>query len=148
MKQRGFTLIELLIVVAILGLLASIVLVGLGGARARARDARRISDLRETQNALELYYSANGKYPAFTGTGQWDNMSGAITGGGLGISRMPKETLAGHAAYQYSTEGGSYQSYVLSAKLEQANPALTEEGEPDVTVNGIDCADPIYCVQL
>lgn len=62
-KEKGFTLIELLIVVAIIGLLASAVLVGLGGFRARGRDARRIADLRETRKALELYYIKNNKYP-------------------------------------------------------------------------------------
>lgn len=62
-SKKGFTLIELLIVIAIIGLLASIVLVGLGGARRSGRDARRISDLANLRTVLERYYSKCGRYP-------------------------------------------------------------------------------------
>src|SRR3990167_526198 len=54
-ESRGFTLIELLVVITIIGLLASVVLARLSSARAKARDARRYSDLLQLQLALELY---------------------------------------------------------------------------------------------
>ncbi|MBU6321765.1 MAG: type II secretion system protein [Patescibacteria group bacterium] len=60
---RGFTLIELLVVIAIIGLLSSIVLASLNTARAKARDAKRMSDLHQLQTALELYASVNNGYP-------------------------------------------------------------------------------------
>ena len=62
-NKKGFTLIELLVVVAIIGLLATLSIVALNNARARARDARRVADVKQIQTALELYYNDNGTYP-------------------------------------------------------------------------------------
>jgi len=62
-RRRGFTLIELLVVVAIIGILASIVLVSLSGARGKARDARRIADVKTIQLALANYFNDYGFYP-------------------------------------------------------------------------------------
>jgi len=62
-KNKGFTLIEMLVVVAVIGLLASLILVGLSDFRTRGRDTRRIADIKEVQNGLEVYYMKNGTYP-------------------------------------------------------------------------------------
>ncbi len=61
--QLGFTLLELLIVVAILGLLASIVAVPVVASRKRGRDAKRIENLQTIRDALEMYQNDHGVYP-------------------------------------------------------------------------------------
>ena len=66
MNKKGFTLIELLVVVAIIGLLATLSIVALNTARAKARDTKRVGDIKNIQTALELYYSNVGYYPEQT----------------------------------------------------------------------------------
>lgn len=53
--KRSFTLIELLVVIAIIGSLSAILLPNFMGARERARDSQRKSDLKQIQKALEMY---------------------------------------------------------------------------------------------
>lgn len=75
--NSGFTLIELLVVIAIIGLLSSVVLASLNTARAKGRDAKRLSDIRQIQIALEMYYDSNGVYP--NSGGGWRSECDGIT---------------------------------------------------------------------
>jgi len=59
----GFTLLELLVVIAIIGILVALGTVSYSTAQKKSRDARRLSDLKEIQNALESYHAINGSYP-------------------------------------------------------------------------------------
>lgn len=65
MSKKGFTLIELLVAIAIIGLLASIVLVSLNSARIRAKDSRIISDVQQMRELAEMYYLDKGYYNNF-----------------------------------------------------------------------------------
>lgn len=60
--QKGFTLIELLVVIAIIGLLSTLAIVSFSGAQERARDANRVSDIRQIQTAMESY---NAQYATY-----------------------------------------------------------------------------------
>lgn len=86
---KGFTLIELLIVIAIIGLLATLAIVSLTGAQRKARDTKRLADAKQYQGAIELYYNEQGNYP--TPTDWSDFTSDIITDGGIGkyITQAP-----------------------------------------------------------
>lgn len=66
-NQKGFTLIELLVVISIIGLLASVVLVALNGARQKSRDAKRVSDMNQMAKAMELFFDDYKSYPTAGG---------------------------------------------------------------------------------
>jgi general secretion pathway protein G len=61
--QRGFTLIEVMIVVAILGVLATLVVVNVGGQTDKANITAAKSDLQAISQALDLYKLDNFRYP-------------------------------------------------------------------------------------
>lgn len=70
--NKGFTLIELLVVIAIISLLSSVVLASLNSARAKARDAKRVSELRSVALALNFYYDTYGTFCVQNaGAGGW-----------------------------------------------------------------------------
>ncbi len=121
-RKGGFTLIELLVVIAIIGILSSVVLASLNTARAKARDARRMADVKQVSLALELNRDAAGSYPDFTiaapresscftggsgsvAVGQWDTILAPIVSAGYlaGVPRDPRNDglVSGVPAPQY-----------------------------------------------
>ena len=112
-NKKGFTLIELLVVIAIIGLLSTLAVVSLNGARSKARDARRTSDLKAMQSALELYIGDNENAPTLPGS--WTALGTALA------SYLPAgaPTDPGSNEYVYcvdSTSGSD--TYLIGGVLE------------------------------
>lgn len=63
-RSGGFTLIELLVTLTIISILSAIGLVVYSSVLKQGRDAKKQSDLRSIQSALEQYNSDQGFYPA------------------------------------------------------------------------------------
>ena len=128
--RKGFTLIEILIVVAIIAILASVVLVGLGPTQQAGRDARRLSDLRGVQTALELYFGKCGIYPGSAtcvAGGPGADWSGATGLAGVlntvaGIKSFPSDPSSDRT-YSYAYNAGNSQ-YIIAAALENANNSV------------------------
>jgi len=106
-KKQGFTLIELLVVVAIIGLLSTLSIVALNNARARARDARRVADVKQIQTALELYYNDNGSYPP-TASVVFNGSTGIGTGSNTYMAKVPAAPLPSDGSSCTSITNYSY----------------------------------------
>lgn len=141
-KQKGFTLLELLVVIGIIGLLASIIVVNLTGARRRARDTKRVADIRNLQTASEDYYGKNGKYPTVIGD--------LVTGGQIPLWPLDPLAPTGTACagnsdncYWYGsyTPSGSIgpQSYHVGASLEDQGSLLLNQDRDCNSTTGSSC---------
>lgn len=129
-NRKGFTLIELLVVIAIIGLLLTLAVIALHSARTKTRDAIRLTDLREIQSRLELYFTDKNSYPATTesvvlgrGNAVCLNAEGLKPTGCANpyMSQIPADP--GAYLYEYSSEDGL--TYTIMATLEGAMNGLT-----------------------
>jgi prepilin-type N-terminal cleavage/methylation domain-containing protein len=79
MKRSAFTLIELLVVIAIIGILSAIAVIAYGSAKAQARNAQRIGNVKQIMTAFGVGYNLTNSYPYDT-TDAWYCLSAACTG--------------------------------------------------------------------
>lgn len=141
MNKKGFTLIELLVVIAIIGLLSTLAVVALGSARTKARDSKRLADLKQLQTALELYYTDNNAYPAAaTPRSLGDATNACLNASGFAatgcsspyMGQVPTDPKSGYYTYTVASS-----SYTITATLEGTVNNLTN----DITLSPTGIAD-------
>lgn len=86
MKSKGFTLIELLVVIAIIGILATIILSSLSTAQMKARDTRRLQDMKTIYTALVAYELDYGFLPQPSDYGDSDSGGRDVSSDGSFLS--------------------------------------------------------------
>lgn len=106
-QTRGFTLIELLVVIAIIGTLVSVVLPNLLQSKAKSRDAKRASELKDLEQAVELYFQDNFKFP--------DYLSDLAP-------YYSNQVTMGNTDYKYNKTSSSY---CLGAKMETISNSVS-----------------------
>ncbi len=151
-KQKGFTLIELLVVIAILGILSTLAVVSLQNARTKGRDARRVSDVKQIQTALELYYNDQTSYPVeatavtLGATGQTtlssdngfsDSPSGTTYVANVPTAPTPADGSCTSAQNNYSYTSADGSTYTITYCLGGATGGL-DAGTHTATPAGID----------
>lgn len=123
---RAFTLIELLLVIAIIGILSTVVLSSLSATRVKARDSNRVSEVRQIRYALELYFDTNGKYPTclYAGGSCVTTLDGSTF-----MPSVPKDPLTG-LGYSYAGvgSGANCSSYHLGISLEDKKNYALQTG--------------------
>ena len=143
-KRRGFTLIELLVVIAIIGVLSTLAVVALNNAREKSRDAKRASDIKQVQTALQLYLNDNNGYPVAVagvtlgsaGAASLSSTNGlaATVAGTTYMGQVPANPTPGGADYVYTSATGA--AYSITFTLEGQTGDLVV-GAHTATADGI-----------
>jgi len=151
LKKRGFTLIELLIVIAIIGVLASLLMANFIGVRQRARDAQRKADLRQIQASLELYRADIGTYPYSelttilpSGICLDENLEDENCNNTVYMQEIPKDPMGEGQSYNsgdycYDDLGTSGSRYYILTCLENGNDSQGTAVD-DLPTDMVDCS--------
>lgn len=143
-NKKGFTLIELLVVIAIIGLLSTLAVVSLNNARGKARDARRVSDIKTIQTAMDLYKGDHADdLTTIAGSANWAALGTELVT--YLPAGMPKDPVATEV-YSLCFDG-SRTNFVVGAILENSPAApgipTTAWAADDGAATGKVCLDSV-----
>ena len=120
--HKGFTVVELLIVIAVIGILASISLVAYNGAQNKGYDSAVQSDLDSAAGVIENFrvtLSSSHNFPSSTSD---------LTTVGLQASKASYDSAA-TANFIYCVNATDYQSYALLGLSRSGNAfVMTQDG--------------------
>lgn len=153
--SKGFTLIEILVVATIIGLVGTFAAVAVNSARAKQRDATRLSHVRQVQSALEEYYLENNVYPVGDALPLGSSAAACLDTNGFEPScdvaatnvlvRRVQATLA-KGLKGTTACGGSANAYCYAVRSEGRSYIIQFELENNVPlagfVKGSNCATP------
>ncbi len=159
-SKKGFTLIELLVVISIIGFMATLAIVSLNNARMKAKDTRRIADMKQIKQAFELFYDDHARYPDNSNDGI--SNSGEVIGDNDGPIEIALKSymsiISGDPSYNGSTGLDDYfYSYdpshcgcdpVISINKFETQAAVDQFGRQDTSCGGdmhIDTSHYNYC---
>mgnify|MGYP001599186451 CR=1 FL=1 len=126
----------MIVVIAIIAILSSIIFANLGRAKQTARDGKKISDVKQIQLGLELYFNKYGKYPK---NSELITDNKLVTDGFL--PKMPQPSTGTNYIYAgLGSTSGKCSSYHLAAILEVAGQSSLND-DVDAAVGVTTCSN-------
>ena len=127
-------MIELLIVIAIIGLLSSVVLASLNSARKKARVSRTLADLNQLNKVLALYADdKNGNYPCFDHS--WNDAQEKSWSSSY-ISLWPKTPWGTDYHWEHSQQGLTFSISIRDVTVDEAQ-MLDKAGDDNNSNTGL-----------
>lgn len=138
---KGFTLVEILVVVSIMGILTAVIIGGVTSTRSKARDARRVSDIKQISGAIENYFSSCYSYPSDLTDLESSSSCASYAPALTSLPHDPQVSVNGDYRYYTDAVGGTSgtgRRYHVCATLESS---AANKGKAGIKFNSGDLCD-------